>query len=266
MCQICTNVAWFAHRLPGDRIRTIIYEHIDAIRRALTDQKTRRLLLGLRDRWRRHCEFCDRLERDERLVLHGESSVCARCIIDLYKDLWRRPGLAARLHGVALIDYGLVSDVYEGSRASLVDDGYYAETCRTFFRSLRDGTTLVHSHGRDGLRVSFRVVDGSSVPSWSREVSHAEPPSSKPSYDLAAPCWFCGQIRSRLQLVGVGQPMGAVICYECVVFAHDAFRTDGSIVLRGERPPDRSPVRWVMTPPPRSRLLRPQACARLAPL
>lgn len=266
VCQTCTNVAHLAHHLPGDRIRNIIYEHLDPVRRALTDQKTRRRLLALWGRWRRHCEFCGRTERNDGMVLRGDSTACIRCIVSLYNDMNRRPGLVEGLRGVELVDYGLVSDVYEGSRASLVDDGYYAETRRTFLRTLRDGTTIVHSHGLEGLRVSCRVAAGSYLPSWSREEIHAEPPPSMASYELAAPCWFCGQTRSRVQLLGLGKRTGAVICYECVALAYDAFRADGSIMLRGERPAHRSPVHWAYDAPPRSHILRPEKCARLAPL
>ena len=136
----------------------------------------------------------------------------------------------------------------------------------TFRRVLSGRMNLFYGHGLNGLRFRFLsdVVDAAmSIPT---ENVVGEPPPDVTTFNLSGACWFCSAVRSRVPDLGIGTRSGAIICYECVAMGYDAFRYDGADVRRGERPPRRSPVRWVRSAPPRSTRWRPQDVRRLGVL
>ncbi|HSN99431.1 MAG TPA: hypothetical protein VLS89_14145 [Candidatus Nanopelagicales bacterium] len=265
ICHICVRVAYALDDFADDPSVIIAYDHVDALKGELRSARFRRRVLALRRRFSCYCEYCGRLEREAGMLLAGASAICVRCVNDLHRQLHSNRDVMAPIRGIDVLHFGFVPQGSKASWRPIFERLDGRRPMETFSRELSGGEVLVAGHGPDGLRFQFHT-DSRTFPGWVVSGSSASPPVGISTIDLEAACWFCGQVRSRIPHLGLGKRSGAVICYECVAVGYDAFCFDRAVLRRAERPPRRSPVTWVTSPPPRSHRLAPYGCRRLGVL
>jgi hypothetical protein len=263
--SLCVRCFWVASSAIEESISGLIYVS------GAEEPETRLRLAPVRGEiirqysyWSRFCGLCERLERRECFVLRRVDSVCLRCIIDLYRQLSLHIQSDGARPPIVIRDYSILSGGSFEDKETFVTDEFFDQCELTFRRKLRhQALCLDYGHGPSGLRIRYSNATSLLASSSLGRHQVAEPPPGAPAYDLAGPCSYCHATRSLMPWLGVSRASAHAICYECVVVGHDAFREDGSHVLRSERPPSRSPVHWL--PAGRSRRRQPPELT-LAPI
>lgn len=254
MCERCVYVSGLLYNADGTRTNVFLEDEYAPLVAAVQNSRFRKRVASLRVRWSKYCDFCELVGRHEELTLRGDRRICARCNNDIYRQMRRAERRnVASFPGVTVRDYGFLADesfVQPGrSPWSYIDyrivDGYIDRCASTFFRKMADGLDVDFLHGADGLRITFTIGSRRSPLSGESRDVVATPPAGVPVHDLPVRCCFCRQQQSLVPGLGVSKRTGAIICYECLLMGHDAFRADGAIARRRERENRRSPVRWV---------------------